>query len=151
MFDDVFQGELQDSLIQITNILDVKKYIDGLKAIVFDLDDTLYGEKEYVRSGYSKIAELFPWVKDCEIKMWKLFEAKKPAIDEFLKAEGLFTDKNKDLCLKAYRFQKPDIRLFPGVHEMLIQLKNNYKRTYYRWQTRRAKCQDRCIRDSILI
>lgn len=34
--------------------------MSGLKAIIFDLDDTLYREKSYVRSGYRKIAKLFP-------------------------------------------------------------------------------------------
>ena len=46
-------------IIKTTNILDTVKYIDGLKAIIFDMDDTLYSEKEYIRSGYRKKAELF--------------------------------------------------------------------------------------------
>lgn len=36
-------------MIGIDNILDVEKYIDGLAAVIFDLDDTLYSEKEYIR------------------------------------------------------------------------------------------------------
>ena len=51
-------------IIKTTNILDTVKYIDGLKAIIFDMDDTLYSEKEYIRSGYRKIAELFPQIED---------------------------------------------------------------------------------------
>lgn len=116
-----------NSLIKITTILDVMNYINGLKAIIFDLDDTLYSEKEYVCSGYRKIAELFPKVKDCETKLWNLFEARKLVIDEFLKAEDLLTNKNKEMCLQAYRFQKPDIHLYPGVHEMLVQIRKNCK------------------------
>lgn len=34
-------------------------YIDGLKAVIFDLDDTLYSEKDYVKSGYAAIAKVF--------------------------------------------------------------------------------------------
>lgn len=41
-------------MIEIDKITDVSNYIDDLKAVVFDLDDTLYSEKEYVRSGTMK-------------------------------------------------------------------------------------------------
>ena len=33
-------------MIEIDNILDIEKYIDGLDAVIFDLDDTLYSEKD---------------------------------------------------------------------------------------------------------
>ena len=49
-------------MFEITSITDTKKHIQGLKAIVFDLDDTLYSEKEYVRSGFRAIADTFPQV-----------------------------------------------------------------------------------------
>ena len=39
-------------MLEISDILEVRKHIEGLKAVIFDLDDTLYSEKEYVRSGY---------------------------------------------------------------------------------------------------
>ena len=52
-------------MITITNILDVEKHLEGIEGIVFDLDDTLYSEKEYVRSGYHKIAE---WAGEPEIE-----------------------------------------------------------------------------------
>ena len=47
-------------MLEISDILEVKEHIKGLKAVIFDLDDTLYSEKEYVRSGYGKIAEVLP-------------------------------------------------------------------------------------------
>ena len=37
------------TMIEITEITEVMNYIEGLSAVVFDLDDTLYSEKEYVR------------------------------------------------------------------------------------------------------
>ena len=51
-------------MIEINQIADVLNYIEGLKAVVFDLDDTLYGEKEYIRSGYSAVAKVIPQVRD---------------------------------------------------------------------------------------
>ena len=46
-------------MIVIDNILDLEKHIDGLDAVIFDLDDTLYSEKEYVRCGYRRIADYY--------------------------------------------------------------------------------------------
>ena len=107
-------------MIEISNILEVQDHINGLKAVIFDMDDTLYGEKEYVRSGYQKIAEVLPEVENAANKLWTLFEEKKPAIDELLKNEGIQSEERKQACLQAYRYQIPDIHLYDGVKEMLI-------------------------------
>ena len=97
--------------------------IQNIKAVIFDMDDTLYGEKEYVRSGYQKIAQVIPQVEDAGEKLWKFFEEKKPAIDELLKQEGLDSEEIKQACLRAYRYQEPDIHLYPGVEQMLKTLR----------------------------
>lgn len=110
-------------MIEITKILEAEEQIHGLKAVIFDMDDTLYGEKEYVRSGYRKIGEAFPQIQGAEEKLWRLFEEKKPAIDEFLKAEGLDTPENKEKCLHIYRYQQPEVHLYPGVKEMLERIR----------------------------
>lgn len=52
MFTAVSTKVSSQEVIEVTNILDAVKYIDGLKAIIFDMDDTLYSEKESVKSGY---------------------------------------------------------------------------------------------------
>lgn len=114
-------------MVELTNILDVPKHVAGLEVVVFDMDDTLYSEKEYVRSGYAAIAKFFPQIHDAENKLWSLFEAGVPAIDVFLKNEGLYSDEMKQQCLYAYRFHQPKIHLYPGVHEMLCSLKERYR------------------------
>lgn len=111
-------------MIEINNILDMELHINGLKAIIFDMDDTLYGEKEYVRSGYRQIAKILPQVQDAEGKLWSLFEAKKAAIDELLICEGLNSEELKQKCLRIYRFQEPEIHLYEGVENLLRQLRN---------------------------
>lgn len=111
-------------MIEINNILDIDKLnIKGNKVFIFDLDDTLYSEKEYVRSGYYKIAE---YLQDKSVaeKLWKEFLNKKNAIDEVLMNEGVFTEKLKQECLEVYRNQLPDIHLYEGVKDMLAKLKN---------------------------
>jgi len=115
-------------VIEITSIVETKKHIQGIKAIVFDLDDTLYSEKEYVRSGFRAIAETMPQIKQMEKKLWKSFEQKKTAIDEVLSAEGIYTDELKQECLSVYRFHQPDIHLYDNVKELLQQFRaDGYK------------------------
>ena len=110
-------------MIEIFDILEMKDQVADLEAVIFDLDDTLYSEKEYVKSGYNKIAEVLPQVENTAERLWKLFEAGKPAIDELLKEEGLLTDAVKQECLRAYRYQFPEIHLYTGVSQMLEEFR----------------------------
>lgn len=89
--------------------------------MIFDLDDTLYGEKQYVRSGYKKIAE-YLGREDAADKLWGYFEAGKPAIDTYLQ-EISEMDKKAE-CLNIYRNQMPEITLYDGVKKMIQELKN---------------------------
>ncbi len=110
-------------MIKIFNILDVKYYIKDVEVVVFDLDDTLYSEKEYVKSGYNEVAKHLSQVKDAEIKLWKYFEAEKYAIDELLTSENIYSEELKNKCLQIYRNQTPKINLYSGVYELLTSLK----------------------------
>lgn len=110
-------------MIEITSITEVKNHLQGLKAIIFDLDDTLYGEKEYVRSGYRAIANFIPKVERMEEKLWCAFEQKKSAIDEVLTAEGIYTEELKQKCLSIYRLHEPNIHFYEGAKELLVQLR----------------------------
>ena len=92
-----------------------------IKGVIFDLDDTLYGEKQYVRSGYQKIAEyLGTGYEDAAHKLWAYFQAGQPAIDAYLDEIG--QEAQKDACLKVYREQMPDIDLYEGTLEMIQSL-----------------------------
>ena len=115
-------------MIEITSITETKKHIQELKAIVFDLDDTLYSEKEYVRSGFRAIADTLPQINQMEEKLWRAFEQKKSAIDEVMSAEGIYTDELKQKCLSVYRFHLPNIHLYDGAKELLQQFRaDGYK------------------------
>lgn len=111
--------------IEINKITDVLFYLEGLEAVIFDLDDTLYGEKEYVRSGYRAVAKCIPQVEMAEKKLWDAFEQGKPAIDEVLKVEGICTEEIQQRCLNVYRHHIPEIHFYEGVAEMLKQLRNS--------------------------
>lgn len=111
----------------IDNILDVQKYLGNIDAVIFDLDDTLYSEKEYIKSGYNAIAEEFIEIVDMSQKLWNAFLEKKNAIDYVLEQEGLLTEENKVRALEKYRNHIPSIHLYDGIEDMLAQLKKTKK------------------------
>ena len=111
-------------MIVIDNILDVEKHIDGLNAVIFDLDDTLYSEKEYVRCGYRRIADYFGKKMLAE-QMWAVFKRGGRTIDEVLEANSL--EAHKEEALHIYRFQEPEIHLYLGVAQMLKRIRRTKK------------------------
>lgn len=96
-----------------------------VKGVIFDLDDTLYSEKEYIRSGYKAVSDHLGG--GYEEKLWQYFEADKPAIDELLRELGRTNEKNE--ALSVYRSHKPDIHLYPGAAETIGELKKRGIRT----------------------
>lgn len=111
-------------MIEIDSILEVENHINDVDAVIFDLDDTLYSEKEYVRSGYRKIAEYLGF-KQMEDEMWSVFESGGMAIDEVLKSYNLLGLKEK--ALQLYRYQEPDIHAYAGVINMIDRIRKNRK------------------------
>ena len=119
--DEVEEQEIADGAIysrfdQSVCITEGKGKIRG---VIFDLDDTLYSEKEYVRSGYKAVSDFLGG--GYEEKLWSFFEKGKPSIDELLKELGRENEKGE--VLEIYRFHKPTIHLYPGVSEMIEDLK----------------------------
>lgn len=90
-----------------------------VKGIIFDLDDTLYNEKEYVRSGFKVVSDYLDG--GYESTLWDYFEKKRPAIDALLSDLGREDEKNK--VLSIYRLHKPNIHLDQGVMELFESLK----------------------------
>ena len=90
-----------------------------IKGVIFDLDDTLYSEKEYVRSGYKAVSDYLGG--EYEDKLWSFFEEGKWAIDELLRDLGREDEKAE--VLNIYRSHKPNIHPYPGVTEMIEALK----------------------------
>lgn len=92
-----------------------------IKGVIFDLDDTLYSEKQYVRSGYKKIGE-YIGREDADEKLWNYFEGGRKAIDAYLDEIG--EEEKKSECLKIYREQMPEITLYEGVAQMIEDLRD---------------------------
>ncbi|HPM11463.1 MAG TPA: HAD-IA family hydrolase, partial [Paludibacter sp.] len=93
----------------------------AIMGVIFDLDDTLYSEKQYVRSGYKAVAKLLGDEALAD-RLWAFFENGKPAIDELLNELGCMERKGE--CLEVYREQMPEITLYDGVSDLIFSLKN---------------------------
>ena len=113
---DISDGAIYSRFDQSVCITESKGKIKG---VIFDLDDTLYSEKEYVRSGYKAVSDYLGG--EYEDKLWSFFEEGKRAIDELLRDLGREDEKAE--VLNVYRSHKPSIHPYPGVTEMIEALK----------------------------
>ena len=104
------------------------------RAIVFDLDDTLYPERQFAFSGFTAVAETFAHrlgdVQTAVVEMGRLFDTqhRSRVFNELLvklgqPADGEFITR----MIAAYREHKPTIALFPGVPPVLEHLRDGYK------------------------
>ena len=110
-------------MIEIAHITDCLNHLEGLKAVVFDLDDTLYSEKDYVWSGFHAIAEAHPDLIGLEEALRSAFNLKLPAIDEALKRMSIDDSNLKDEIVSIYRSHIPVIKPYDGVLRMLDRIK----------------------------
>ena len=91
-----------------------------IKGVIFDLDDTLYSEKQYVKSGYKAVAK-FLGNEFLAEELWEYFEKGYRPIDEILKKNEWMEKKQQ--CLKVYREHIPEIYLYDGVLDSLQMLR----------------------------
>lgn len=113
---DIADGAIYSRFDQSVCITEGKRQVKG---VIFDLDDTLYSEKEYVKSGYKAVSDYLGG--GYEDRLWCFFEAGKQAIDELLRE--INREDEKESILKIYRSHKPRIHTYPGVVELIEKLK----------------------------
>jgi len=109
-------------------------------AVVFDLDDTLYAERDYIRSGYRAIdaylrqsfdidrlthnglvAGDWLWERFCGGEASGAFDALSETFDLALTREDI------GQLVEVYRTHRPDIQPLAGAVEMLASLKARYR------------------------
>lgn len=99
--------------------MDIK--VDSNSVVVFDLDDTLYNELDYLRSAYSEIAKkLQP--DSWEALFLKMFSQYRVQKNVFEILSSKYQVPISEL-LELYRNHNPDIKPFAGVLELLKRIK----------------------------
>jgi putative hydrolase of the HAD superfamily len=107
--------------------------VSGWRAIVFDLDDTLYPERDYVLSGFRAVAA---WVEpNLGIAAEQGFAEMQALLDQGVRGEifnrwlerhGLLDDARVARLVELYRQHEPEISPFPEVASLLNSLRTRY-------------------------
>jgi putative hydrolase of the HAD superfamily len=105
-----------------------------IRAVVFDLDDTLYAERDYAFSGFAAVAQAFAGTlgdpETCRLRMCQLFdtEHRRRVFNQLLRETGLKEDdKLISRMIKTYRSHKPAITLRDDAEAALSRLRGRYR------------------------
>lgn len=105
-----------------------------VKAVVFDLDDTLYPEESYVASGFSAVAiwaneQLGKPGKEAFSELWQLFceGVRGNTFDIWLERNGFDPKQFVSNMISTYQGHEPQISPYDGVVEMLKTLGQTYR------------------------
>lgn len=101
-----------------------------VKAVVFDLDDTLYSETYYVRSGFAAAASqihAFYGIENSEKELWALYEDDNKCVFDRFADKHCLTDPDCDAArlVEIYREHKPDLTLSDDVRRVLEKLRSD--------------------------
>ncbi len=111
----------------ITSINNIIQKHD-LQVILFDMDDTLYPEYEYVLSGFFAVAQMVEqqyMLKDAFATMKALYNADRQRVfNRLFESFGIpYTQEDIQTCIRTYKEHTPDIALTDGVKSLLKNLK----------------------------
>ncbi len=102
-------------------------------AVVFDLDDTLYPEREFVRSGFRAVSEAFVGVLGAAAtayaRMNALFDSphRSRVFNELLRERGVADPARLVAAMiECYRSHVPSIALHPDADRALTRLKGRF-------------------------
>lgn len=98
-----------------------------MMTLVFDLDDTLYDETTFVKSGFNAVAKYIeqrfqiPQNVSYEFMVNKLSIGRGKIFDDILKHYNIFNKSNVRKCLSVYRLHYPDIKLYDDADRCLTR------------------------------
>ena len=106
----------------------------AVSAVIFDLDDTLYPEREYAFSGFAAVAEAFKGrlgdpVEAARALQRLLDTDRRPQVFNALLAErGIAHDKGLiRQMVEVYRTHRPQISPYPDADAALIRFRGQYR------------------------
>ena len=111
----------------VKSILDVEPLVRDVDVILFDMDDTVYSEKDNVRCGFRTLTE---YVGDPSLydELWNAYIEKKSSIKEVLTQRKLYTEERYNEWLHVFRFAPSDITPYAGFCDMLDRFLADGKR-----------------------
>jgi HAD superfamily hydrolase (TIGR01549 family) len=120
-FDHSVAVHANDSIPTISSFHELLPQLErmNVQGVILDLDDTLYAEKEYVKSGFLYLCDTEDCMKGEFERLWQIFEEGVAPIDNLLKEKGLYSETLKKKLLTAYRYHVPTIHLYSGVLDFL--------------------------------
>ncbi|HXG69091.1 MAG TPA: HAD family hydrolase [Gemmatimonadaceae bacterium] len=96
--------------------------------LVFDLDDTLYPELSYVRSGFSAVAKMLRPLLGvpaktlaAELGAEETLHGRGQVFDTVLRKHGRFTRTLVSACIRTYRQHRPDLSLYADADRSLTR------------------------------
>ncbi len=98
--------------------------------VAFDLDDTLYDELTYVRSGFRAVSEYLweqydiPLQRSYDDMIRRLANGRNRIFDSMLMQFGLYSQQTVRICLAVYRLHQPHIQLLPEAESCLRSLRH---------------------------
>ncbi len=103
----------------IKSKFDLQKMLLSDMILVFDLDDTLYEEITFVKSGFKAVSKFLAPIVNCSSKSLfeefvnKLQQGRGSIFNDVLSEHGKRSKKLVAKCISVYRLHKPEIRLYP--------------------------------------
>lgn len=98
--------------------------------LVFDLDDTLYEELTFVKSGFRAVARYLyeqysiPVQSGMEFMIAKLSSGRGRIFDDLLLHYGIYKKALVRKCVSVYRLHQPEIKLYPEADACLERFRN---------------------------
>jgi putative hydrolase of the HAD superfamily len=106
----------------------------GIQAVIFDLDDTLYPERAYCRSGFEAVARAFADQlgppATAAARMYELLdtEHRSRIFNQLLEERGCAADEALlQRMIECYREHPPAIELEPAADQALSRLRDRYR------------------------
>lgn len=89
---------------------------------VFDLDDTLYRESDYRKSGFLYVCNLLNSLYGVKLDAEKILQETDADILGRICSEAGVPESSKESLLWAYRLHQPDIKLDPATEDVVKEL-----------------------------
>lgn len=96
--------------------------MSGTLAVLFDLDDTLFSERDFLHSGWHAVAHEAE--KRGLVESAKAYELMTKAPDAFSSLHEAYPEFSIADMLEVYRNHMPDIHLKPGARQTVMQLRD---------------------------